>query len=55
MLDNLTLSNAGRYAAVEGQVNLKDLLDNKIGGIVRMKAQGAVQRLDTPKPFTLYY
>jgi hypothetical protein len=55
MLDNLTLSNAGRYAAVEGQVNLKDLLDNKIGGIVRMKAQGAVQRLDTPNlsPFTV--
>lgn len=55
MLDNLTLANSGRYAAVEGQVNLKDLLDNKIGGVVRMKAQGAVQQLATPNlsPFTV--
>lgn len=55
MLDNLTLANSGRYAAVEGQVNLKDLLDNKIGGVVRMKAQGAVQQLPTPNlsPFTV--
>ena len=48
MLDNLALQNAGRYTAVEGQVNLQDLIDNKIGGIVRQKMPGAVQRLDTP-------
>ena len=55
MLDNLALQNSGRYAAVEGQANLQDLLDNKIGGVVRMKAQGAVQQLDTPNlsPFTV--
>jgi len=48
-LDNLALSNAGRYTAVEGQVNLQDLIDNKIGGVVRTKAQGAVQQLQTPQ------
>ncbi|RLD54638.1 MAG: hypothetical protein DRI97_11145, partial [Bacteroidetes bacterium] len=48
MLDNLALQNAGRYTAVEGQVNLQDLIDNKIGGVVRQKVPGAVTRLDTP-------
>ena len=48
MLDNLALQNSGRYTAVEGQVNLQDLIDNRIGGIVRQKMQGAVGRLDTP-------
>ena len=48
MLDNLALQNAGRYTAVEGQVNIQDLIDNRIGGIVRQKMPGAVQRLDTP-------
>ena len=48
-LDNLALTNAGRYAVIEGQVNLQDLLDNKIGGIVRQKQQGAVQQLPTPQ------
>jgi hypothetical protein len=48
ILDNLALQNAGRYTAVEGQVNLQDLIDNKIGGIVRQKVAGAVGRLDTP-------
>ena len=48
MLDNLALQNAGRYTAVEGQVNLQDLIDNKIGGIVRQKMPNAVGRLDTP-------
>lgn len=49
ILDNLALQNAGRYSVVEGQVNIQDLLDNKIGGIVRTKAQGAVQPLATPQ------
>jgi hypothetical protein len=48
MLDNLALQNAGRYTAVEGQVNYQDLIDNKIGGVIRQKMPGAVQRLDTP-------
>jgi hypothetical protein len=48
MLDNLALQNSGRYTAVEGQVNLQDLIDNRIGGIVRQKMPNAVGRLDTP-------
>jgi hypothetical protein len=48
MLDNLALQNAGRYTAIEGQVNLQDLIDNRIGGIIRQKMPNAVGRLDTP-------
>ncbi len=54
-LNNLKLQNAGRYTAVEGQVNLQDLIDNKIGGIIRQKVAGAVGRLETPQlsPMTI--
>ena len=48
-LDNLALANAGRYAVLDNQVNLQDLIDNKIGGIVREKVQGAVRQLPTPQ------
>lgn len=47
-LNNLALTNAGRYEAVEGQVRLQDLIDNKIGGVVRTKVAGAVRQLPTP-------
>lgn len=45
-LDNLYLQVNGRYFAVEGQVNLDDLLTSRPGGVVRIKSQGAVGRLD---------
>lgn len=45
-LDNVYLQVNGRYFAVENQVNLDDLLTSRPGGIVRVKAQGAVGRLD---------
>lgn len=45
-LDNVYLQVNGRYAAEEGQVNLDDLLNSRPGGVVRVKRQGAVQRLD---------
>lgn len=48
-LDNLALTNSGRYAVLENQVNLQDLIDNKIGGIVREKVGGAVRQLPTPQ------
>lgn len=48
-LDNLYLEVNGRYFAVEGQVNLDDLLSSRPGGIVRTKSQGAVGRLDQGK------
>lgn len=45
MLDNLYLTNNARVVAVEGQVNLDDLLTSTAGGVIRAKAQGAVQQL----------
>jgi hypothetical protein len=44
--DNTYLESNGRYFAVEGQVNLDDLLTSRPGGIVRIKAPGMVGRLD---------
>lgn len=46
MLDNMYLSINGRYFAVEGQVNLDDLLASRPGGVVRVKQPGAAGRLD---------
>ena len=46
-IDSLMLANNPRTAVVENQVNLDDLLNNRIGGIVRMKVQGAAQPLQT--------
>lgn len=45
-LDNVYLQVNGRYFAVEGQVNLDDLLTSRPGGVVRVKQPGAVGRLD---------
>lgn len=49
MLDNQYLTNNGRYLAMEGMVNLDDLLTSRPHGVVRTKMLGAVQRLDTPQ------
>lgn len=48
-LDNAYLEVNGRYFAVEGQVNLDDLLSSRPGGVVRTKAPGMVGRLDQGK------
>lgn len=45
-LDNNNLEVNGRYFAVEGQVNLDDLLTSRPGGVVRMKGPGMAGRLD---------
>lgn len=45
-IDNTFLEANGRYYAVDGQVNLDDLLTSRPGGVVRIKTQGAVGRLD---------
>lgn len=45
-LDNMYLQVNGRYFAVEGQVNLDDLLTSRPGGVVRMKGPGMAGRLD---------
>jgi hypothetical protein len=45
ILDNLYLTNNARVTAVDGQVNLDDLLTSTAGGVVRVKSAGAVQQL----------
>ena len=49
LLDNMYLTNNSRYAVLAGQVELDDLLSSKPGGIVRMRAPGAVTALPTPQ------
>lgn len=46
MLDNLYLTNNARVVAVEGQVNLDDLLTSTAGGVIRAKSPAAVQQLN---------
>jgi hypothetical protein len=46
MLDNLYLTNNARVTAVEGQVNLDDLLTSTAGGVVRVKNNAAVTQLN---------
>ena len=46
MLDNLYLTNNARVTAVEGQVNLDDLLTSTAGGVVRVKNSQAVTQLN---------
>lgn len=47
-LDNLYRSNNATMAAVEGQVNLDDLLNPVPGGVIRIRQQGAVTPLSAP-------
>lgn len=49
VIDNTYLEVNGRYFAVEGQVNLDDLLSSRPGGVVRMKSAGMAGRLDQGK------
>lgn len=46
-LDNLYLTNMPMKEVVDGQVNLKDLLSPRPGGVVRSKQQGMVRELTT--------
>jgi hypothetical protein len=46
ILDNLYLTNNARVTAVDGQVNLDDLLTSTAGGVIRVKSQGAVSQLN---------
>ena len=48
LMDNAYNQNFGRYAVLEGQANLDDLLTQRPGGVVRVKTPNAVTRLDTP-------
>ena len=48
VLDNIAMTNNPRTMMVEGQVNIDDLLNNEIGGVVRVKQPGAIQELSVP-------
>jgi hypothetical protein len=48
VLDNVALTNNPRIGFVEGQVNSDDLLNNEIGGIIRMKSAGMIQEVSVP-------
>ena len=48
MLDNYYMLNNGRYAVLEGMVNLDDMLTSRPGGVVREKVPNAVRPIDTP-------
>ena len=45
LLDNIYLTNNVRVAAVEGQVNMDDLLNTRAGGVVRVRQPNALQPL----------
>jgi len=48
LMDNAYNQNFGRYAVLEGQANLDDLLTQRPGGVVRVKSPQAVMPLATP-------
>ena len=48
LMDNMYNQNFGRYAVLEGQANLDDLLTQRPGGVVRVKSPNAVMPLTTP-------
>ena len=48
LMDNMYNQNFGRYAVLEGQANLDDLLSQRPGGVVRVKSPNAVTPLATP-------
>jgi len=48
LLDNAYNQNYGRYAVLEGQANLDDLLTQRPGGVVRVKSPNAIMPLPTP-------
>ena len=48
MLDNIYLTNNARMGAVDGQVNIDDLLNATPGGVIRMKNPNAIIPIQVP-------
>lgn len=48
ILDNVQMTNNPRIEAVKGQVEIDDLLNNEIGGIVRVSQPGMLRDLAVP-------
>lgn len=47
-LDSLAQSITNKAGVVEGQVNMDDVLNNEVGGVIRMRAPGMYQPYTTP-------
>ncbi len=48
VLDNVALTNNPRVEVVDGAVNIDDLLNNEIGGVIRVKQAGTIQPQSIP-------
>ena len=48
LMDNVALTNSPRQGYVQGQVNVDDLMNNEIGGLVRLKSPAALVDIATP-------
>lgn len=48
VLDNIALTNNPRTEVIDGMVNIDDLLNNEIGGIIRTKQAGAITAQSVP-------
>ena len=48
VLDNVAMTNTPRIGIVDGSVDIDDVLNNEIGGIIRMTQPGAVQPFSIP-------
>lgn len=48
IMDNIYRQNTGRWAVVDGQVNIEDLISNTQSGVVRMRSLNAVAPMVTP-------
>lgn len=49
IMDNMYTTNNGRFAVLDGQVNLEDMMSTETGGIVRVKSANAIAPLITPQ------
>ncbi len=48
VLDNVAMTNTPRIGVVENQANMDDVLNNEVGGIIRMRQPGAVVPFSIP-------
>lgn len=48
VLDNVAMTNTPRMQMLEGQVEVEDLLNNEIGGVVRTRNMDALRPLEVP-------
>jgi hypothetical protein len=48
IVDNIHATNSPRLGVVEAQVNMDDVLNNELGGIIRTLAPGMIQSVDIP-------